>query len=62
MNPSAMTAFEALNEPPTRTRRASAPARDYTPAEAVEPEAEVPSVPRGNIPVAPARFQPLIKK
>lgn len=62
MNPSAMTAFEALNEPPTRTRRASAPARDYTPAEAVEPEAEFPSVPRVNIPVAPARFQPLIKK
>ena len=61
MNPSTETAFEALNEPPTR-RRASAPARDYTPAEAVEPEAEFPAVPRVNIPVEAARFQPLIKK
>ena len=63
MNPSTMTAFEALNEPPTR-RRATAPARDYTPtpAEAVEPETEFPAVSMAPIPVAAAAFQPLIKK
>ena len=53
------SAFEALNEPATRTRRATAPARDYTPTPAPEP---FPDVQHGLEPVTTATFQPLIKK
>ena len=53
------TAFEALNEPATRTRRATAPARDYTPTPAPE---TFPDVQHGLEPVNAAAFQPLIKK
>lgn len=48
------TAFECLNEPSTR-RRASAPARDYTPAETPQPEPnEFEGIPRVLIPVEAA--------
>lgn len=51
------TSFEALNEPATQTRRATAPARDYTPT-----PAPFPDVQHGLEPVTTAAFQPLIKK
>ena len=57
MNPSTMTAFECLNEPPTRRRRASAPTRDYstTPIEATEQDStEFQGVPKVLIPVEAA--------
>ncbi len=53
------SAFEALNEPAVRTRRATAPARDYTPTPAPE---TFPDVQHGLEPVTTATFQPLIKK
>ena len=53
------TAFEALNEPATRTRRATAPARDYPPTPAPE---TFPDVQHGLEPVNAAAFQSLIKK
>ena len=53
------TAFEALNEPATRTRPATAPARDYTPPPAPE---TFPDVQHVLEPVIAAAFQTLIKK
>ena len=53
------SAFEGLNEPATRTSRATAAARDYTPTPAPE---TFPEVQHGLEPVTTATFQPLIKK
>jgi hypothetical protein len=54
MNPSTQVAFEALNETPTRQRRTTAPARDYSPAPSEDQQVdplEFRGVPKVLIPV-----------